>query len=120
MKLAADAAVIFAAAVAEDAEARVATVAEGSDENALLSSLVSSAKVSDWADFPAKGRATGGVRAQRFLRGEDRLAAAWVGSGEPRALAPDGAARKLPEELGKRDGSGTPLESAIAHIGEAP
>lgn len=120
MKLAAGAAVIFASAIAEDAEARVATVAEGSDENALLSALVSSAKVSDWAEFPAKGRATGGVRAQRFLRGEDRLAAAWVGSGEPRALAADGAARKLPEELGKRDGSGTPLESAIVHIGEAP
>ena len=30
-------------------------------------------------EFPAKGRATGGVRAHRFLKGEDALALAWVG-----------------------------------------
>lgn len=120
MKLAADAHVIFASAVDEEAEASVATVAEGSDENALISTSSASAKVSAWAEFPAKGRATGGVRAQRFLKGEDRLVAAWVGAGEPRALASDGAARKLPTELSKRDGSGTPLEGAVAHIGEAP
>ena len=120
MKLAADAHVIFASAVDEEAEASVATVAEGSDENALISTSSASAKVSAWAEFPAKGRATGGVRAQRFLKGEDRLVAAWAGAGEPRALASDGAARKLPTELSKRDGSGTPLEGAVAHIGEAP
>ncbi|WP_255807707.1 DNA gyrase/topoisomerase IV subunit A [Leucobacter aridicollis] len=120
MKLGADARVIFASAIAADTEARVATVAEGSDENALLSTDSASAKVSDWAEFPAKGRATGGVRAQRFLKGEDKLVVAWVGTGEPRALAADGATRKLPEELGKRDGSGSPLEHSVAFIGEAP
>ncbi|GAA1319605.1 DNA topoisomerase (ATP-hydrolyzing) subunit A [Leucobacter albus] len=120
MKLGSDARIIFAGAVSAGAEARVATVAEGSDENALLAQSVSSAKVSDWADFPAKGRATGGVRAQRFLKGESQLVAAWVGTGEPRALGGDGAARKLPDELGKRDGSGALLEQPIAYIGEAP
>ena len=120
MKLGAEAAVIFAAAIPAGAEATVATVAEGSDENALLGTGTASAKLSDWAEFPAKGRATGGVRAQRFLKGEDRLVAAWVGSGEPRALAADGAARKLPEELGKRDGSGTTIDGSIACIGATP
>jgi DNA gyrase subunit A len=38
-----------------------------------------------FAEFPGKGRATGGVRAHAFLKGEDRLTLAWVGA-EP-ALA---------------------------------
>ena len=120
MKLSDGARVIFAGAVPLDAEARVATVAEGTDENALISVSSTSAKVSDWGEFPAKGRATGGVRAQRFLKGEDHLAAAWVGVGAPRALAADGAARKLPDELSRRDGSGTPIAGSVAYIAEAP
>ncbi|MFT4230800.1 MAG: DNA topoisomerase IV subunit A, partial [Microbacterium sp.] len=39
-----------------------------------------SAKVSDFGEFPSKGRATGGVRAHRFLKGEDTLSLAWVGA----------------------------------------
>ena len=118
MKLGAEARVIFATAVPADAEARVATVADSS--LTLPGTDVATAKVSDWAEFPAKGRATGGVRAQRFLKGEDQLACAWIGTGEPRALAADGTARKLPVELGRRDGSGTPIDGAAAYIGTAP
>lgn len=118
MKLAAGARVVFAGAVPAGAEARVVTVADSSQT--LPGADVATAKVSDWAEFPAKGRATGGVRAQRFLKGEHRLACAWVGVGEPRALAADGAARKLPTELGRRDGSGTPIDGAAAFIGVAP
>jgi DNA gyrase subunit A len=118
MKLGSGARVIFAGAVAEGAAASVVTVADSSET--LPGTDVATAKVSDWAEFPAKGRATGGVRAQRFLKGEDQLSCAWVGTGEPRALAADGAARKLPDALGKRDGSGTPIDGAAAYIGQAP
>lgn len=118
MKLGADARVIFATAVAADAEARVVTIADSS--LTLPGTDVATAKVSDWSEYPAKGRATGGVRAQRFLKGEDQLACAWVGTGDPRALAADGAARQLPVELGRRDGSGTPIDGAAAYIGWAP
>ena len=38
-----------------------------------------SVKVTPFAEFPAKGRATGGVRCQRLLKGEDGLIQAWVG-----------------------------------------
>ena len=55
-----------------------------------------SAKVSRLQRVPAKGRATGGVRAQRFLRGEDALTLAWVGT-DPRAVGADGAVRALPD-----------------------
>lgn len=118
MKLSDGSHVIHATAVAAGADARVVTIADSS--LTLPGTDVSTAKVSDWAEFPAKGRATGGVRAHRFLKGEDQLACAWVGIGTPRALAADGAPRSLPDVLGKRDGSGSPIDGAAAFIGVAP
>ncbi|MHA3725181.1 DNA gyrase/topoisomerase IV subunit A [Leucobacter sp. HY1910] len=118
IRLGADARVVFAGVVASGSEARVVTVADSSIT--LPGTDVATAKVTDWAEIPAKGRATGGVRVQRFLKWEDQIACAWVGVGTPRALASDGAARKLPTELGKRDGSGTPIDGAAAYVGLAP
>ncbi|WP_105804462.1 DNA gyrase/topoisomerase IV subunit A [Leucobacter massiliensis] len=118
IRLAPEARVVFAGSVPAGAEARVVTIADSSIT--LPGTDVATAKISDWADFPAKGRATGGVRAQRFLKWEDQIACAWVGTGEPRALAADGSARTLPTELGKRDGSGQAIDGSAAHIGEAP
>ena len=66
---------------------------------------------------PAKGRATGGVRAQRFLKGEDALHLAWVGRSPALAVGTDGSARQLPDVGAKRDASGQPLEAAIAAVG---
>lgn len=117
MKLSDGASVIFAGAVPHGAEARVVTVADSS--LTLPGTDVATAKISDWSDFPAKGRATGGVRAQRFLKGEDQLACAWVGTGEPRALTSDGSVRVLPTMLGKRDNSGTPIDGAAVFVGQA-
>ena len=118
MKLAGNAKIVFATALPANAEAVVVTVAESFETLPGISS--SSAKISEWAEFPAKGRATGGVRAQRFLKGEDHLSCAWVGLGDPRAVAADGTVRKLPEQHVKRDGSGSAVEGPIAHIGAAP
>lgn len=83
---------------------------------ALPGTEAGSAKVSVFSEFPAKGRATGGVRAQRLLKGEDALILAWVGS-DPRAVGADGSTRTLPESGAKRDASGTPLDGAIGAIG---
>ncbi|MEV8338927.1 DNA topoisomerase IV subunit A [Leucobacter sp. NPDC077196] len=118
MRLSPEARVVFAGAVPEGVDARVVTVADSSIT--LPGTDVATAKVSDWSEFPPKGRATGGVRAQRFLKWEDQIACAWVGTGEPRALASDGTARKLPTELGKRDGSGQPIDGSAAYVGVAP
>lgn len=118
MKLSPEARVVFAGAVTEGTEARVVTVADSSIT--LPGTDVATAKVTDWAEIPAKGRATGGVRAQRFLKWEDQIACAWVGTGEPRALAADGSVRKLPAELGRRDGSGQPIDGAAAFVGRTP
>jgi DNA gyrase subunit A len=76
------------------------------------------AKCTALSEFPSKGRATSGVRAHTFLKGEDFLVHAFVGS-NPRALGPRGQAVELPTTMAKRDASGTPVEGAISFIGEA-
>ncbi|GGF24030.1 DNA gyrase/topoisomerase IV subunit A [Subtercola lobariae] len=78
-----------------------------------------SAKVSALSEFPTKGRATGGVRAQRFIKGEDALQLAWVGPAPALAVAPDGAVRTLPDSGAKRDASGVPLAAAVGSVGFA-
>ncbi|MCU1481235.1 MAG: topoisomerase [Subtercola sp.] len=78
-----------------------------------------SAKVSAFSEFPQKGRATGGVRSQRFIKGEDALQLAWVGLAPALAVAPDGAVRTLPDSGAKRDASGTPLAAPVGSVGFA-
>ena len=118
IKLAPKASVIaFGAVDPEDPDAVVVTVAI--DSTALAGTDVGSVKVSALEEFPVKGRATGGVRAQRFLKGEDTLSVAWVGTGPALAADVDGKPVDLPGALGKRDGSGTPPPAAIAGLGGA-
>jgi DNA gyrase subunit A len=74
-------------------------------------------KVSQLSEFPGKGRATGGVRAHTFLKGEDVLAVAWAGPAPALAVGTDGAVRTLPDSGAKRDASGTPLDAVIGSIG---
>ena len=78
---------------------------------------ITSLKVSSFADFPAKGRATAGVRAHRFLRDENHLTYAWVGSAPARAADSSGKPIHLPDPLSKRDGSGETAPGPIAAIG---
>jgi DNA gyrase subunit A len=104
----------FSAVGASAFDAVVITVAGSSA--AIPGTDTGSAKVSAFSEYPAKGRGTGGVRAHRFLRGEDVLTVAWVGS-DPRAVGPDGAVRQLPPSGAKRDASGTPLDGVIGALG---
>ena len=107
--------IYFTALDAQDAQ--VVTIS--ASPNTLLGTDAGRAKTSLLADFPAKGRGTGGVRAQTLLKGEDCLAIAWVGAGSPRANSLDGMPRELPGDISKRDASGTLLEADIAFIGSA-
>ncbi|SDH41237.1 DNA gyrase subunit A [Leifsonia sp. 98AMF] len=108
--------IYFGAVSAEEAETAVVATIAASDAT-LPGADPGTAKVSDFAEFPAKGRATGGVRAQRFLKGESELVLAWAGPAPAHAVAPDGAARNLPEGGSRRDGSGTPLDTVVGSIG---
>ena len=81
---------------------------------ALPGTEAGSVKVAPFTEYPAKGRATGGVRCHRFLKGEDTLVHAWAGPGPVRAAAASGAPVDLPEATGRRDGSGVPAPQPIA------
>jgi DNA gyrase subunit A len=115
IKLGAGASVTFFGALTPDESSAVVTIAGSGD--ALPGTQAGTVKVTPFSEYPAKGRATGGVRCHRFLKGEDTLILAWVGSGPARAAAASGVAIKLPEEFGRRDGSGTPAPQPIAAIG---
>ncbi|HUH53695.1 MAG TPA: DNA topoisomerase IV subunit A [Microbacteriaceae bacterium] len=110
--------VIFGTCIKPSDKTRVITVA--SSDLALPGIDLPSVKISEFSEFPAKGRATGGVRSHRLLKGEDRLFSAWVGDGEAVAVGSDKKRRELPEELGKRDGSGLSSDGEIAYIGQVP
>jgi len=115
VSLASGATVIWFGSVPPSDDAVVATVSTSS--GALPGTDAGRAKVSAFSEFPAKGRATQGVRAHAFLKGEDGLTVAWAGIAPPHAVGVDGAARTLPDWLSKRDGSGAPLEAVIDSIG---
>ncbi len=101
--------------VVEPANSVVVTVA-GSTA-ALPGTDAGSVKVTPLAEYPAKGRATGGVRCHRFLKGEDALLRAGVGPAPARAAAASGSPVELPAADGRRDGSGTPAGQPIAAVG---
>jgi len=78
-----------------------------------------SLKRSMLSEFPAKGRATGGVRAHKFIRNEDHLYFAAVTELEALGASADGKPIDiLAIELAKRDGSGTTLDIAIGSVGK--
>ncbi|BCY13883.1 DNA topoisomerase (ATP-hydrolyzing) subunit A [Actinoplanes sp. L3-i22] len=74
-------------------------------EPMVVTSTGTQVKVSPFASYPAKGRATGGVRVQRFLKGETELVVAWVGP-RPAGATSTGDPVELPELDARRDGSG--------------
>jgi DNA gyrase subunit A len=84
---------------------------------ALPGARAGSVKVTPLHEFPAKGRATGGVRCHRFLKGEDALVMAWAGPAPAVGATDSGAPVQLPDPVGKRDGSGVALSRQLAVIG---
>jgi DNA gyrase subunit A len=110
VKLASGATATWFGALLPD-DAVVVTVSGAS--SALPGTEAGSVKVTPFSEYPGKGRATGGVRCHRFLRGEDTLVFAWAGPAPALAAAASGAPVDLPEATGRRDGSGTPGSQPI-------
>ena len=84
---------------------------------ALPGAAADSVKVTPMHEYPAKGRATGGVRCHRFLKGEDTLVAAWAGPAPAVGASESGTPVALPDPVGRRDGSGVGLSGPLAVIG---
>ncbi|MEU3711750.1 DNA gyrase/topoisomerase IV subunit A [Streptomyces catenulae] len=113
VKLGAGAKVLSFAAVDPAADAVVFTVA---GSHGMLDDSLTTAKLTPFDQYPRKGRATGGVRCQRFLKGEDCLTLAWVGAAPARAADAKGAPVPLPEPDPRRDGSGVPLAKKVTAL----
>ena len=107
-------AVFFGAVSPEASEPVVVTVAGSS--SALPGTEPGSAKVTPYSLYPAKGRATGGVRCQRFLRGEDTLS--WRGSARRRPALPRPTASRStsPRSTSAATVRVRPLAQAVAAV----
>jgi DNA gyrase subunit A len=114
VRVGAGARVVFFGAVDPDRDGAVVTVSGSSA--ALPGTEPGSVKVTPYAEYPTKGRGTGGVRCHRFVRGEDTLILAWAGAAPARAAAATGVPVDLPDATGKRDGSGTPATQPISAV----
>jgi DNA gyrase subunit A len=113
VKLPAGARVVSFTALEPDGSV-VVTVSGSS--SALPGTEAGSVKVTPFSEYPPKGRATGGVRCHRFLRGEDEVVFAWAGPGPARAAADSGAPVDLPDPVNRRDGSGIPGSQPVAAV----
>ncbi|MGW0997037.1 DNA gyrase/topoisomerase IV subunit A [Streptomyces sp. NPDC002520] len=114
IKLTEGAKVISFTVVDPAADAVVFTVA--GSRGTLDDSVQTTAKLTPFDQYPRKGRATGGVRCQRFLKGEDCLALAWAGPVPARAAQKNGTPVDLPELDPRRDGSGASLPKTVAVV----
>ncbi|WP_029069787.1 DNA gyrase/topoisomerase IV subunit A [Jonesia quinghaiensis] len=115
IKLPAGARAVSFSIIPADSDARVVTIAGSS--GALDGTEAASIKVSPFDLYPRKGRATAGVRAHRFLKGEDTLTQACVSQVPVKAADTSGKPCALPEDDQRRDGSGTPLTHTITFLG---
>ena len=115
VRLARGARVTSFTALTPAASALVVTIAGSAD--ALPGTEAGSIKITPLAEYPAKGRGTGGVRCHKFRSGEDTLVLAWVGLGPARAATASGVPADLPTVLGKRDGTGSPGTTPICGLG---
>ncbi|MGW0753151.1 DNA gyrase/topoisomerase IV subunit A [Streptomyces sp. NPDC002587] len=116
IKLSENAKVIHFSAVDPARDAMVFTVA---GSHGTLDDSVLSGKLTPFDQYPRKGRATGGVRCQRFLKGEDVLVLAWAGNSPVRAASANGTPAELPAVDPRRDGSGTALPATVGALAGA-
>ena len=87
------------------------------DAEALPGTDNGAAKVTPLEMYPTKGRGTGGVRSQRFLKGQNALLFAWVGMYPLHASTEHGTPVELPKPDMRRDSSGVELAAPIAFAG---
>lgn len=104
--------------LADDAVALAFKVipASKADTTQVLTYTGVSAKLTPLSEYPSKGRATGGVRAHRFLKGESALALAGLGTGLQALGSDDEVQSDLSAYEGKRDGSGIKVAGEFTQL----
>jgi len=104
--------------LAEGASVLAATVLSALEveKAVVVTSTGLSTKVSPFNAYPPKGRATGGVRSHRFVKGEEALTGAGIVV-NPVAVDSSGAKIELPSVDSRRDNAGTKMEATISFVG---
>ena len=87
------------------------------DKDALPGTENGAAKVTPLEMYPTKGRGTGGVRSQRFLKGQNTLIFARVGMYPLHASTEGGSPVELPKPDMRRAASGVDLAAPVAFCG---
>ncbi|HEY7146914.1 MAG TPA: DNA topoisomerase IV subunit A [Streptosporangiaceae bacterium] len=124
VRLAARASVVWFGAVSpaaddggQDPDGEPVVITVAGRAGALPGASAATVKVTPYRLFPPKGRATGGVRCHRFLKGEDQLVLAWAGPGQARGATEAGTPVQLPPPDDRRDGSGVRVRHPLAALG---
>jgi DNA gyrase subunit A len=117
IRLSARASVIWFGAIDSHAGNAAVVVTVAGSAGALPGTSAVTVKVTPYAEYPPKGRATGGVRCHRFLKGEDLLVLAWAGPAPARGATEAGSPVDLPLADGRRDGSGERIRHPLAALG---
>ncbi|TCD54831.1 DNA topoisomerase IV subunit A [Alloscardovia theropitheci] len=86
------------------------------DADALPGTDTGSCKITPLEQFPVKGRATGGVRVQRFLRGQNTIIQATAAAWPVYAASDTQRPVDLPAIDMRRDGSGTELSTSVEYL----
>ncbi|MFT8703933.1 DNA topoisomerase (ATP-hydrolyzing) subunit A [Bifidobacterium aquikefiricola] len=86
------------------------------DSQALAGTENGCGKITPLEMYPTKGRGSRGVRSQRFLKGQDTLILACIGTWPLRASTASGTPVDLPEVDMRRDVSGQDLSAPIAYV----
>ncbi|MBB2955887.1 DNA gyrase subunit A [Bifidobacterium commune] len=86
------------------------------DDAALPGTETGAAKVTPLEMYPTKGRGTGGVRSQRFLKGQNVLTCAAIGTYPLYASTSSGQPVELPKPDMRRDASGVDLPAPIEYV----
>jgi DNA gyrase subunit A len=117
ISLAEGADLIFFTAISSESIPEACVLTAAYSEAALPGTDPGSAKLSLLSEFPTKGRATGGVRSHKFLKGEDKLYFAWAGKSAPKLQDTNGKPLPISLDLAKRDASGSKLTTTIGSAG---
>lgn len=86
------------------------------DDAALPGTETGAAKVTPLEMYPTKGRGTCGVRSQRFLKGQNVLTCAAIGTYPLYASTSSGQPVELPKPDMRRDASGVDLSAPIEYV----
>ena len=87
------------------------------DSVAVTVSNTGAVKATAASEYPAKGRGTGGVRCQRFLKDDTELVSARVAPmSSLTGVSGTGSLVKLPADLAKRDAPGVRLDTDIVAV----